>query len=177
MKPSCCYWVAPALLVVALLAHHSIGFGQVVSAPSEAASAPRRAASAQKQLVLTPEQKMPLRLPIKTARATSALAARQLLTPNLFDTGNAYFDGTSSAAYNIKTGEMWITAIRTPMQTPYWAGASYQTSAIQNTGAVPWKGVTVTATFQVVSVSGGGFARRYSGLQASYSMVIMHLPF
>jgi hypothetical protein len=103
---------------------------------------------------------MPLRLPIKTARATSALAARQLLTPNLFDTGNAYFDGTSSAAYNIKTGEMWITAIRTPMQTPYWAGASYQTSAIQNTGAVPWKGVTVTATFQVVSVSGGGFAEK-----------------
>lgn len=138
MKRSLKYFAA-AVFVVALLVRGS-GLGQVPQSP---------------------DFKITMKAPKKLLKAFTPQQLRDLLVPNLFDSGHANFSGISNAAYDLKTGEIWITAMKTsiPMDS-YAAAVGYQTSTIQNTGSAPWKGITATATFQVFSLSGVNYAEK-----------------
>jgi hypothetical protein len=143
-----------AVVIVALIVHQSIGFGQVKSAP-------------QKLVPTDLKATVQIKGPINKLMGVNIKDVMGRWNPNLFDSGNVHVVGQSNAAYNLNTGEMWITAIggapRAAGQPQTRASVSFQSSALVNAGTVPWKGVTVTAELQVINISGEAWPG-YEGL-------------
>jgi len=104
------------------------------------------------QASVTGMKAVPYKPSVRTFRATTASQARNLM-PKIYDSGFSDHLGVSNSSYNLQTGEVWLTSINDGRGETF-ANAWFDTSGIQNTGNSPWPGVTVTATIQVISLSG-----------------------
>jgi len=115
-------------------------------------------------LIKTLDKTLPTNVPLqykappRTFSAVSLIEARNALPPN-YASGYTMNQGVSNSSYNLTTGEVWATSIhdgRLYNNWPPYAVAGFSTNGIQNTGSTPWRGVTVTATVQVISLFPGG---------------------
>jgi len=143
-----------AVVIVAVIVHQSIGLGQV-KAPLTNLVAPALPQIAVSQ---------------KTVKAMSRQDIITHLTPNLFDSGRAWNTGIAQAAFDIKTGEIRFAGIGDSSNGAY-AGASFQGPALQNVGSSTLKGVTITATFQVINVMRQGNVQIFCAVDHSTTIM------
>jgi len=61
--------------------------------------------------------------------------------------------GLASVHTKTTTGEVWLIAMQSP-DLQSIASAGFSSNSIQNPGPADWPGVTITATFQVLSLQG-----------------------
>lgn len=93
----------------------------------------------------------PHKMPQKVLKSAYPHAVSQ--NPNVFDQGFSYTYGTASANYAL-SGEVWGVAIKDNIGPDDYSQAGFYSNGIQNTGTSPWKGVTVTAVVNVITITG-----------------------
>ena len=92
---------------------------------------------------------------IPKSTKTLQMEALALFQPSLFPETIKSVVGMASVITNPKTGEMWaISMSGNPYYNPNNGIAGFVSGSLMNTGTTPWTGVTVTANFEIITMTG-----------------------
>jgi hypothetical protein len=88
---------------------------------------------------------------------TLQMEALKTFQPALFPETIAY---GNLQDVNPPTGEVWLTAMKgRPKFLDQWPSVGFRSSGLTNTGTTNWTGVTITVTFQILTLQGAVFLK------------------
>ncbi len=107
---------------------------------------------AQVHMPSTAKTLRPTKPPSVILKVKTAKELTNAIYPKIYDEGFQFHEGVANSDFNLASNEVWAVGIESGRNDN--AKAGFYSCGVQNMSTTTWKGMTVTATVEVSSVSG-----------------------